>query len=425
MRKNRYFRGFFFLLLMLSCGWLPGQTYGWRANDGSGMFRQETGLLKQWPAEGPKKIFSISDLPEGYSQPVIVSDKMVVTGKRDTMDVAMLFNLKGDKLWETPYGRSWIRSYDPTRSTARVEGNRVWVTSGMAQVACLDMRSGKIVWKKDLYALYQGEEATYGYSESPLICKDLLIYTVGGKKATVVALNKQTGAEIWRSAVFDKPAYCTPTYVNHNGTEMYVNVGAKFVFAVSVDSGKLLWTIDYSHWMNPNDTNNNTNNPIYADGKIAVTSGYNHGTVLIGLSENGTSAMQLWKNEDLDAHHGNMVKVGNYLYGSTWDNNASGKWACIDWTTGKTAYVQAWESKGSIISADGLLYCYEEKNGTLALVRPNPEKFDLISSFRIEGGKGPHWAHPTIHKGVLYVRHGTILNGYAIRQNGYATLISK
>ena len=417
MRGNRYFRSILFLCFSLVCTGLSAQTLGWRAHDGSGHFKQESGLLKEWPAGGPQTILTISGLPEGYSQPVLASAKIVLTGKRDTMDVALAFNMKGEKLWETPYGRSWIRSYDLTRTTPRIEGNKVWVTSGMAHVACLDLSNGKLLWKKDLYTLYGGEEATFGYSESPLICGNLLIYTIGGKKATVVALNKNTGAEVWRSAVFDKSAYCSPIFVNHNGNAMYVNVGAKYIFAIAVESGKLLWTIDYTHWMNPNDTNNNTNNPLYADGKIAVTSGYNHGTVLVGLSADGKSASQLWKNEDLDAHHGNMVKVGNYLYGSTWDNNATGKWACIDWTTGKSNYVQAWESKGSIISADGMLYCYDEKNGTVGLVKPNPLKFDLVSSFRVQGGKGPHWAHPVIHNGVLYIRHGNTLNGYNIKQN--------
>lgn len=414
MRLNRHLNLLLFVSFSLLPAFLQAQTLGWRANDGSGLYRQESGLLKVWPENGPPAILSITDLPEGYSQPVVTSEKILLTGIRDTMDVVLAYTPDGKKLWETPYGRSWIRSYQLTRTTPRIEGNRVWVTSGMAGVACLDLNNGKILWKKDLYRLYQGEEATYGYSESPLICDNLFIYTVGGKRATVVALNKNTGAEVWRSAVFDKSAYCTPIFVNHNGTKMYVNVGAKSIFAIAIEMGKVLWTIDYTHWMNPNDTNNNTNNPIYADGKIAVTSGYNHGTVLISLSADGKSATQLWKNEDLDAHHGNMVKVGNYLYGSTWDNNATGKWACVDWKTGKTAYVEAWESKGSIISADGMLYCYEEKNGNVALVRPNPLKFDRVSSFRVQGGRGPHWAHPVIYKGTLYIRHGNTLNGYKI-----------
>lgn len=415
MRLNRYLNLLLFVSFSLLPVFLQAQTLGWRANDGSGLYRQESGLMKVWPENGPPAILSITDLPEGYSQPVVTSEKILLTGIRDTMDVVLAYTPDGKKLWETPYGRSWIRSYQLTRTTPRIEGNRVWVTSGMAGVACLDLNSGKILWKKDLYHLYQGEEATFGYSESPLICDNLFIYTIGGKKATVVALNKNTGAEVWRSAVFDKAAYCTPIFVNHNGTKMYVNVGAKSIFAIAIETGKVLWTIDYTHWMNPNDTNNNTNNPIYADGKIAVTSGYNHGTVLISLSADGKSATQLWKNEDLDAHHGNMVKVGNYLYGSTWDNNATGKWACVDWKTGKTAYVEAWESKGSIISADGMLYCYEEKNGNVALVRPNPLKFDRVSSFRVQGGRGPHWAHPVIYKGTLYIRHGNTLNAYKIK----------
>ena len=388
---------------------------GWRAGNGSGIYPNERGLLKQWPEKGPAKLFTIEGLANGYSQPAITENRIFITGLRDTMDVVMAFDKQGNKLWETPYGKAWIRSYELSRSTPRIEGNRIWVTSGMAQMACLDLKTGKVLWHKDLYTLYEGEEATFGYSESPVIWKNLVFYTIGGKKATVVALDKTNGKEVWRSEVFDKSAYASPIIINHNGTEMYVNVGAKFIFALSAKDGKTIWIVDYSHWANPQDTNNNTNNPIYIDGKIVVTSGYDHGTVQLILSKDGKQVETKWKNEDLDAHHGNIVKVGDYLYGSTWDNNNAGGWACIEWKTGKTKYITKWENKGSVISADGMLYCYEERRGNMALVKPNPEKFDIISYFRIEGGRGPHWAHPVIDKGILYVRHGDVLNAYDIK----------
>ena len=110
-----------------------------------------------------------------------------------------------------------------------------------------------------------------------------------------------------------------------------------------------------------------------------------------------------------------MVLLGNYIYSSTHDTNSKGRWICVDWTSGKTMWATSWNNKGSVISADGLLYIFEEKNGNIALVKPNSEKLDIISSFRVTKGEGPYWAHPVIDKGRLFVRHGDYMAVYSLK----------
>ncbi len=411
------------LLLSFVASWAPSlfaQTgvTGWRASNGSGSFTSEKGLLKTWPAEGPAKVMVINQIGEGYSSPVITRGRILVTGKRDTLDVLMSFTLKGEKLWETVCGSGWVRSYEQTRSTPRVEGNKVWVATGMAQYACLDFETGKILWKRDLFKDYGGVPPFFGYSESPVVVNNLVLYNVGGAKTLMVALDKNSGKEVWKTEPFDKdPAYCTPLFVKHNGVEMIVSVSANFIFAVNPANGQLLWKFDYAHVENApaRDTNNNTNTPLYHEGRIFVTSGYNHGAVMIELAPDGKSVKQVWLNKEFDTQHGGVVKVGNYLYGSTWDSNANGTWLCADWNSGETRYSTQWLNKGVTVTADNMLYCYEEKGGTLALVRPTPEKFDVVSSFKVTDGSGPHWAHPVICDGLLYVRHGNALAVYKIK----------
>jgi len=87
---------------------------------------------------------------------------------------------------------------------------------------------------------------------------------------------------------------------------------------------------------------------------------------------------------------------------------------CVDWQTGKIRYEHEWETKGSMIFADDRLYCYEEKNGHVALVKPNPEKFDIVSTFEVTQGEKQHWAHPSIYEKVLYIRHGSAVMAYLI-----------
>jgi len=117
----------------------------------------------------------------------------------------------------------------------------------------------------------------------------------------------------------------------------------------------------------------------------------------------------------LDVHHGGVVLVDGYIYGSNWLSNSDGNWCCLDWNTGKKIYEEHWKCKGSIISAEGMLYVYDEKNGFVGLVKATPEKFDLVSSFRIKGGTGPYWSHPVINNGRLYIRHGEYLAVYLIK----------
>jgi outer membrane protein assembly factor BamB len=156
--------------------------------------------------------------------------------------------------------------------------------------------------------------------------------------------------------------------------------------------------------------------PTYHDSKVYVTGGYDIGGMMINIANDGKSANVAWTDSILDVHHGGVVLVNGYIYGSNWLNNADGNWCCIDWNTGKKMWEEHWNCKGSIISAEGLLYIYDEKKGNVGLLKANPNKFDLISSFQVkQGNAGPFWAHPVIHNGVLYIRHTNALLAYDIK----------
>ena len=125
----------------------------------------------------------------------------------------------------------------------------------------------------------------------------------------------------------------------------------------------------------------------------------------------------MWKNDTLDTHHGGYVELNGVIYGSNWLNNGQGTWVGVDWNTGESLLDHNWENKGkgSIIAADGMLYCYNERTGAVALVKPARDKFEVVSQFRITKGSGPHWAHPVIVNGVMYLRHGEALMAYKVK----------
>ena len=234
----------------------------------------------------------------------------------------------------------------------------------------------------------------------------------------MVALDKMTGETIWASeSLNDGSSYVSPLLIEVKGKQQIVNLTEKYVFGVNPDDGKIVWKYNYGEAANPPAKYKiQINTPIYWNGSIYITNGYDQPSVLLDLSEDGTSVKQRWVQNAMDTHHGGNVRIGSYIYGSDWENNSKGKWVCLDWNTGKIMYETQWINKGQIIAADGMLYCYEEKSGNIALVKPTPEKFEVVSSFKVPLGGGVHWSHPVIHNGVLYIRHMDAFMAYNIKE---------
>ena len=403
------------LIFLIGCVQIFGQTHNdWRGPNRSGVYN-ETGLLKKWPEKGPELLWSVTGLPKGNSSVAVGNNIIYITGIKGETEVLVAMDMKGNKLWETNYGRAWTESFPESRSTPIIDNERIYVTSGKLDAACIDAKNGKVIWSVKVNDLFEGNFGRWGKAESPVILDNKIFFTPCGDKTTMVALDKMTGATIWSSeSIHDVSAYVSPLLFEYKGKQYLVTVTEKNIVALSPLNGAIIWKFDFGTLAQ--DANIHANTPLYKDGKIYVTSGYNHTSVMLKLSDDGKSVTQLWTDKVLDNHHGGVVLVNNYIYGSNWLNNSQGRWVCLDWNSGKVMYETDWLNKGEIISADGFLYCYEEKNGNIALVKANPEKFELISSFKINMGSGPHWSHPIINNGILYIRHGEALMAYDIKE---------
>jgi outer membrane protein assembly factor BamB len=398
---------------------LQAQINQFRGFNHCGIF-PETGLLKQWPENGPKLILKVEGIGNGWSSAAIENNTIYITGKIDTMDVLSAISFEGKIIWQTPYGLSWDKSYPDTRSTPTIENGKAYLSSGIGEVACVDIKNGNLIWKKNTFAENGGSSGRWGIAESILLDGDKVFFTTGGEQTTMLALNKNTGETIWKSkSLNDNIAYVSPILVEKNGRKQIVNLGAKILFGVNPENGNIDWSYDYrnideAEWGDMGAVINCTS-PLYHDGFIYVTSGYNHTGAKFRLKDDLSGVEFLWKDETLDDHHGGVVLIDGYIYGSNWVNNGKGDWCCISFDTGETKYQTTFKNKGSIVSADGMLYIYTEQPGFVALVKPNPEKFDLVSSFQITDGSGPYWAHPTIKDGKMYIRHGEVLMVYNIK----------
>lgn len=416
MKKQINFFILSILLLFFAFQTTAQEIFEFRPENRTGV-SAETGLLKSWPDGGPKLLWSNENLARGNSSVSFSNDKIYITGTDDGNDILFCLDMDGKILWQKPMGRAWNQSYPESRATPTVQGDRVYTCSGIGDLACFNGNTGEIIWSYKASEENKGTYGNWGIAESLLIDGDKIYFTPGGPETTTIALNKNTGAIIWKSkSIDDKPGYVSPILVDYAGKKMIINVSLVSVFAVDASNGDILWKEPIKNTARPGRDLITCVTPLFKDGMVYVTVGYNVGAMMLKIADDGKSVKTVWTDDVLDVHHGGVVETDGYIYGANWLNNANGNWCCIDWKTGKKMWEEAWNCKGSIIAAEGMLYIYEEKKGNVGLLKVNPEKFDLVSSFKVElGENGPFWAHPVIHNGVLYIRHTNALMAYDIK----------
>jgi outer membrane protein assembly factor BamB len=234
----------------------------------------------------------------------------------------------------------------------------------------------------------------------------------------MVAFNVNDGKVIWETVPMNQePQYVNPKLIEYAGKKIIVTVMGTDILAVNAKDGKLMWKVDYAaaNAATGRVMKNHAITPLFRDGCILIANGYNWVALKLKLSADGNSVEKVWENRNFDPQLGGVVLLGNNIFGSTHMSQPVDNWACVDWTTGTTLWYAKWYTRGSVISADGMLYLYEEKSGHVALVKPDPSKLDIVSEFQITKGEGPFWAHPVISKGRLFIRHGDVLMVYQIK----------
>ncbi|HLN73392.1 MAG TPA: PQQ-binding-like beta-propeller repeat protein [Prolixibacteraceae bacterium] len=377
----------------------------------------ETGLLKKWPDAGPQLLLKVEGIGKGFSSIVATDQYMFATGMIDTLDYLSCITPDGKLKWKVPYGRSWVKSFPDTRGSATVEGDRVYVISGTGQLSCLNVADGTTRWKVNVDKDYESEWHIWGVAESPLIVDDKVICSPGGNKTSIVAFDKMTGKPVWQSASVGGPrCYVSPTIFEYKQFRYILAATGTHLIALEPATGKVAWTFKYwdaAKWDQPGLIWANT--PVIKGRDIFISKGYDYRNVMLEMSEDGKSVSEKWSNLVLDNHHHGLIELDGNIYGSNWENNSKGKWVCMDWQTGAVKYENDWNTKGAMVFADGMLYVMEEKSGTVGLVNPNPAKFEVVSSFKLNGGSGPFWSHPFIANGKLYLRHGDVLFVYNIK----------
>ena len=408
---------FVLLVLLLQFGFnSKAQTIvQWRGSDRNGIYNEKN-LLKSWPAEGPKLLWVNEGVGNGFGSESVTSDRIYITGEKDTIGYLSALDLKGNLIWKSDYGKEWVKTFPGSRSQPTVVGDLIYVCSGLGNLTCFDAKTGTKKWvierQKDLH----GKPTLHGHSESPLVDGDKVFVTPGGKDTNVVALNRFTGKILWVSkGKSERPAYNSPLLIKLPKRSIIVTLTAYNLLGLDAKTGELLWFHEQDNTpltkREPGEGDTHANSAWFENGFIYYIAGDGNCAVKLSLSDDGKQIKQVWRNNTIDNYMGGFIKLGDKIYTCT-----SGRkdLKTIDANTGKVLDSLK-VGVGSIIYADKMLYYYNQK-GEVNLIKPTPEKLELVSTFKITKGMLEHFSHPVISNGVFYLRHGKALMAYNIKE---------
>jgi outer membrane protein assembly factor BamB len=396
----------------------------WRGPERNGISK-ESGLLKQWPAGGPKLLWQVNDIGDGFSTPSVVGTRIYLMSNRGMENefVQALSTQDGKPIWTTRVGNVGNPEQDPqypkARSTPTVDGDFIYALGSDGDLVCLEAKGGKIRWQKSLRKEFDGKPGTWAYAESPLVDGDVLVVTPGGEQATMAALNKKTGAVIWKSAIpgGDPAGYASAIVVQAAGRKQYVQFLEKGIVGVDAKTGQFLWR--YKEVVKgPAQAFTPVVRGEYVYGGALSVGG---GAVRLKADGNGVVAEQVYFERGLPNGFGGAVLVGDYLYGF---EPAQQQMVAVEFTTGKVRWKAESLGRASVTYADGLLYVHAWK-GDVGLVDATPEGYREKGRFTPPAQPkpkqaGPYsdtaYAHPVIANGRLYIRDLETLWAYDIKK---------
>ena len=378
----------------------------WRGPQRNGI-SAETGLLKEWPKEGPPLVWQVKDIGTGYSTPAVVGDRLYLLSNQglDNEFVQALEAKDGKRIWSQRIGKvgnpDQQPSYPAARSTPTVDGEWLFALGSDGDLACLERATGKVRWQKNLRMDYGGQPGVWAYSESPLIDGDAVVCTPGGGDATIVALNKKTGELIWKCAVpgGEQAAYTSAQAIEVGGVRQYIQMLQKGLVGVEAKTGKLLWRYDRTAKGSPAVIPT----PV-ADGDFIYSAGARSGGGGVRLKAGGGKfeAEQAYYSPKLPTSVGGAVKVGEFLYGTS-----AGTLLCLEFKTGTVKWDDRSIAPAALCYADGRLYLHGE-SGEVALVVATPEAYHEKGRFKPtdppDRGASKSWAYPVIANARLYIR---------------------
>jgi outer membrane protein assembly factor BamB len=389
----------------------------WRGPAGDGIVR-ENGLMTEWPAAGPTKVWSVPVGP-GHASPVVSEGKVYLYTRDEDKNSELLTAYEaatGKQLWQQTNPGGFSGEPDPswfgTRATPIVEAGKIYTYGGDGQLTCRELTEGKEIWSLNVLKETKANRIHWGSSSSPLIVGDALYVQGGGGAAApvAVAVDKAGGKILWQSEAKGLVAskkgakygagagYAAPILAEVAGKKEIIVFGGLAVYGMDPATGKTIWQ---EEWATDYDVNAST--PIYKEPNLFVTSGYGHGCMMLELSPAG--AKKLWESKAMASKFSPVILDRDYLYG-----NSAGALKCLHWPDGKPAWELS-KTKSESLGEGGTVVRFGDclillgERGKLTLGKATPEGFTKVSGVaKIVDGKANVWATPTISNGRLYVK---------------------
>ena len=382
-------------------------------------------LLGEWPETGPAPRWEFQQAGRGYSSVAVADGLLYTMGSRGGACFALCIDVEtGETVWESEVSRAstdddYMHGWGGgPRSTPTVDGDQVFVLTDIGVLASLGRNDGDLQWKIDLVNDLGGSIPRWGYSESVLVDGDRVVVTPGGEKF-LMAVDRNRGEPVWHSRGFDEGAqYVSVIKGTVGSVSFYLTAAPSGLVAFDTETGQLLFRDE--------STGNPTAvipTPILEGDLIYHTSAYDAGNVLLRLRPAAAGGIDVERvyhehGKTMMNHHGGVVLVDGTIFG--FSKSDGGTWMAQDLESGKVLWTEGIgrNSSGSISYADGRLYCYNDRDGTVILVEPSRDGWQsrgtlaLPRETQLSRDKGAIWAHPVIAGQTLFVRDQDLLFAY-------------
>jgi len=394
----------------------------------------QKGILRTWPEGGPEVLWTVNVGP-GYGGPVIRDGKVYLLDRDDkTGDIMRCFDFKtGKELWKYSYNAPGSVMFPGSRSVPVVDGNYVWSCGHNGDLYCINIKTQKPVWNKNIWTDFGGTKLPiWAITQCPLIYGNLLIVLSQAPDAGVIAYNKLNGNIVWKTQNLGNESYASPAVVKIDGKDHIAIVNSSTnpfrnrglpqtsgsIVGIEPLTGKILW--EYKDWL----CHISVPSAVDAgDNKVLVAGGYEHGVVMIKVekkADGNYGVTELFKHNDFGDHTKAPILYNGYFYAQFTTNSRRDGLVCMDmngkvmWKTMRAPLFD----KGSMILADGLILSTDGRK-TLFLIEPSPTGFKSLVSAEVLkeggvseddpmasriGGVAQNWAPIALADGKLLIR---------------------
>jgi outer membrane protein assembly factor BamB len=385
---------------------------------------EEKGLLQSWPEGGPKLLWKTENVGKGFSSPIVVGDRLYITGDVGEELHVFAFDLQGKKIWQTKNGAFWKDPYPGARGTLTYSDGHLYHQNAHGRVACLEAKTGREVWAVNVLERFGGQNITWGISECLLVDERAVYVTAGGSEALLVALDKKTGEVIWKSAplndagpekAVENPSYVSPILVRYGDRRLVVGCSTRNLYVADAANGAIQWTRRF-----PTRYLVISMMPALIGDGIFMTAPHGTGPTggrffrLTGPASPGApvGVEDGWTTK-LDTLQGCAVQTKGKLIGSFYGGRKG--WAALNPQNGEVLYENTEFVKGAPLVADNRIYALCE-DGTMVLFEAGADRFDVRGSFRLaEASRRDAWAHPVVLNGRMYLRYHDTLYCYDVK----------